>query len=81
MIERLFRNPKTTIIGLAVMVVSFAFVWFGKSTLTEVSAFIMGGLHCYFSKTPTKRWRQKLKRRPQRRTFQNPVSVANTPNP
>jgi hypothetical protein len=36
MIERLFRNPKTTIIGLAMLIVSFAFVWFGKSTLTEV---------------------------------------------
>jgi amino acid permease len=54
MIERLFRNPKTTIIGLAIMIVSFAFVWFGKSTLTEVSAFIMGGFALLFFKDPDK---------------------------
>jgi hypothetical protein len=81
MIERLFRNPKTTIIGSIMMVVAFVFVWFGKATLTEVSAFIMGGFALLFFKDPTERWRQKLKRRPQRRTFPNPVSVANTPNP
>jgi hypothetical protein len=82
MIDRLFRNPKTTIIGLAVLVVSFAFVWFGKSTLTEVGIFIMGGFRIVIFQRPRQnRWRQKLRRRPQRRTFQNPVSVANTPNP
>ena len=52
MIERLFRNPKTTIIGLAVLIVSFAFVWFEKATLTEVSAFIMGGFALLFFKDP-----------------------------
>jgi hypothetical protein len=82
MIERLFRNPKTTIIGLAVLiVVAFAFVWFGKSHFDRGAAFIMGGFALLFFKDPTKRWRQKLRRRPQRRTFQNPVSVASTPNP
>jgi hypothetical protein len=52
MIDRLFRNPKTTIIGLLVLVVSFLFVWFGKATLTEVSAFIMGGFALLFFKDP-----------------------------
>jgi hypothetical protein len=52
MIDRLFRNPKTTIIGLIVLVVSFLFVWFGKATLTEVSAFIMGGFALLFFKDP-----------------------------
>jgi amino acid permease len=52
MIERLFHNPKTTIIGLIVLVVSFLFVWFGKATLTEVSAFIMGGFALLFFKDP-----------------------------
>ena len=50
MIDRLFRNPKTTIIGLAVLIVSFAFVWFGKSTLSEVGIFIMGGFSMLFLK-------------------------------
>jgi hypothetical protein len=50
MIERLFRNPKTTIIGLIVLVVSFLFVWFGKATLSEVGIFIMGGFSMLFLK-------------------------------
>lgn len=54
MIERLFRNPKTTIIGSIMMVVAFVFVWFGKATLTEVSAFIMGGFALLFFKDPDK---------------------------
>lgn len=34
------------------MVVAFVFVWFGKATLTEVSAFIMGGFALLFFKDP-----------------------------
>lgn len=52
MIDRLFRNPKTTIIGLLVMVVSFVFVWFGKASLTEVGVFITGGFAMLFLKDP-----------------------------
>ena len=52
MIDRLFRNPKTTIIGLLVMVVSFTFVWFGKASLTEVGIFITGGFAMLFLKDP-----------------------------
>jgi hypothetical protein len=51
-IDRLFRNPKTTIIGLLVMVVSFVFVWFGKASLTEVGVFITGGFAMLFLKDP-----------------------------
>lgn len=54
MIDRLFRNPKTTIIGLAVLIVSFAFVWFGKSTLTEVGLFMTSGFVMLFLKDPDK---------------------------
>jgi hypothetical protein len=54
MIDRLFRNPKTTIIGLLVLVVSFLFVWFGKSTLTEVGLFITSGFFMLFLKDPDK---------------------------
>ena len=54
MIERLFRNPKTTIIGLLVLVVSFLFVWFGKATLTELGIFISGGFALLFLKDPDK---------------------------
>lgn len=50
MIERLFRNPKTTIIGLLVLVVSFLFVWFGKATLSELGVFIVGGFSMLFLK-------------------------------
>lgn len=54
MIERLFRNPKTTIIGLLVLVVSFLFVWFGKSTLNEVGLFLTSGFVMLFLKDPDK---------------------------
>lgn len=51
-IDRLFRNPKTTIIGLLVMVVSFVFVWFGKATLSDVSILLAGGFTALFLKDP-----------------------------
>lgn len=54
MIERLFRNPKTTIIGLLVLVVSFLFVWFEKATLTEVGLFMTSGFVMLFLKDPDK---------------------------
>jgi len=43
MIERIFRNPKTTILGLILLVFGGVLVWFEKATLTEYSAFIIGG--------------------------------------
>ncbi len=52
MIDRLFRNPKTTIIGSLVMVVCFLFVWFGKATLSELGIFITGGFAMLFLKDP-----------------------------
>jgi hypothetical protein len=54
MIDRIFRNRKTTIIGLITLVVSFLFVWFDKATLTEVSVFLTGGFAMLFMKDPKK---------------------------
>lgn len=52
MIERIFRNKKTTTIGLITLVVSFLFVWFEKASLTEVSVFLTGGFAMLFMKDP-----------------------------
>lgn len=52
MLERIFRNWKTTTIGLVVLVVSLVFVWFERATLTEVSIFLMGGFAFLFSNDP-----------------------------
>jgi hypothetical protein len=52
MLERIFRNWKTTVIGLTILVVSLVFVWFERATLTEVSVFLMGGFAFLFSNDP-----------------------------
>lgn len=52
MIDRLFRNYKTTLLGIFVMLVSFILVWFDKATLTEVSLFFTGGFAMLFMKDP-----------------------------
>lgn len=52
MIERLFRSPKTTILGLIVMVLCFLLVFLKKATLTEVGVFVMGGFSMLFLKDP-----------------------------
>jgi hypothetical protein len=50
MISRIFRNPKTTVIGLILISFGGALVWFEKASLTEFSAFIMGGFALMMSK-------------------------------
>ena len=50
MIDRLFRNPKTTLIGLILISFGGILVWFEKASLTEFSAFIMGGFALMMSK-------------------------------
>ena len=52
MINRLFRNYKTTLLGLVVLGLTFLFVWFDKATLTEVSLFITGGFALLFMRDP-----------------------------
>ena len=50
MIDRLFRNWKTTVIGSAVLITCFAFVWFGAATLSELGVFLAGGFAMLFLK-------------------------------
>ena len=52
MIDRIFRNRKTTILGLLILIISFILVWFEKATLTEVSLFLTGGFAMLFMKDP-----------------------------
>jgi hypothetical protein len=52
MIDRLFRNLKTTFLGLIVLLVCFIFVWYGKATLSEVGIFVLGGFAMLFLKDP-----------------------------
>ena len=52
MIDRLFRNLKTTFLGLIVLLVCFIFVWYGKATLSEVGVFVVGGFTMLFLKDP-----------------------------
>jgi Flp pilus assembly protein protease CpaA len=51
-IERVFKNRKTTALGLFILVISFVLVWFDKATLTEVSLFLTGGFAMLFIKDP-----------------------------
>jgi len=51
-IERLFKNPKTTILGLLILGLCFVLVFYEKATLTEVSAFLMGAFALLFLKDP-----------------------------
>lgn len=52
MINRIFKNWKSTLLGLGVLGLTFLFVWFEKATLTEVSLFITGGFALLFMKDP-----------------------------
>lgn len=51
-IDRIFKNWKTTTIGLVILVPSLAAVFMGKATLTEAGVFIMTGLSCFGFKDP-----------------------------
>ena len=54
MIDRIFRNPKTTLIGLILMALGMVLVWFEKATLAEYSAFLMGGFALMMSRDEKK---------------------------
>jgi hypothetical protein len=56
LIERLFRNPKTTLLGLILISLCFLLVFLERASLTEVSTFMVGAFAYYFSKT------QKMKK-------------------
>ena len=53
LIERIFGNPKTTLLGLLIIALCFVLVFYEKATLTEVSAFMMGAFALLFLKDPT----------------------------
>jgi hypothetical protein len=50
MIDRIFRNPKTTVIGLILISFGGILVWYEKASLTEFSAFLMGGFALMMSR-------------------------------
>jgi len=52
MIERLFTNIKTTIVGLIIFVTGALLVAFNKASLTEFGAFIGVAFALFFSKDP-----------------------------
>lgn len=57
MIERLFTNIKTTIVGGIIFVTGAILVAFDKASLTEFGAFIGVAFALFFSKDP----KQKIK--------------------
>ncbi len=52
LIERIFGNPKTTILGLIIIGLCFVLVFYERATLTEVSAFMVGAFALLFLKDP-----------------------------
>jgi hypothetical protein len=52
MIERLFTNIKTTIVGLIIFLTGALLVAFDKASLTEFGAFIGVAFALFFSKDP-----------------------------
>ena len=52
MIERLFTNIKTTIVGLIIFVTGALLVAFDKASLTEFGGFIGVSFALFFSKDP-----------------------------
>jgi hypothetical protein len=62
LIERIFKNWKTTLLGLAMIIACFVLVFIEKASLTEASVFIVGGFTMLFlrdsadSAKPTKKY-------------------------
>jgi hypothetical protein len=52
LIERIFGNPKTTLLGLIIIGLCFVLVFYEKATLTEMSAFMVGAFALMFFKDP-----------------------------
>jgi hypothetical protein len=50
MIERIFNNWKTSTLGLLILITCFVFLWFGKTTLQDISIFLLGGFALLFAK-------------------------------
>jgi len=56
MIERIFRNWKTTMFGLGLIMFGCGLVWFEKASLAEFSAFLMGGFALMMTKDGDKKF-------------------------
>ena len=52
MIDRIFSNIKTTIVGLIIFVTGAVLVGFEKASLTEFGAFIGVAFALFFTKDP-----------------------------
>ena len=52
LIERLFRNPKTTLLGLILISLCFLLVFLERASLSEVSTFMVGAFSLLFLKDP-----------------------------
>jgi hypothetical protein len=52
LIERLFRNPKTTLLGLILISLCFLLVFLREGILTEVSTFMVGAFAFTISQRP-----------------------------
>ena len=52
MIDRIFKNWKTTLIGLGLIIAGLIFVWYEKASLTELTAFIGSGVVLMLVKDP-----------------------------
>jgi hypothetical protein len=48
LIERIFKNWKTTVLGLAMILACFVLVFMERASLTEASVFIVGGFTMLF---------------------------------
>lgn len=49
MINRIFKNKKTTAVGIGIILITFGLVYSGKATLTEMTLFLTGGFALIFS--------------------------------
>ena len=54
MIDRIFKNWKTTLLGLGLIIAGLVFVWYEKASLTELTAFIGSGVVLMRVKDPAK---------------------------
>lgn len=52
MIDRVFKNFKTTIVGVIMFITGAIFVATDKASLTEFSAFIAAAFALFFTKDP-----------------------------
>ena len=52
MIDRIFKNWKTTLLGLGLIIAGLVFVWYEKASLTELTAFIGSGVVLMLIKDP-----------------------------